>query len=295
MYKELVNISGLRMVEAAARLKSYSKAANELHVSQAAVSQQVRKLEAQLGCKLFYRSGRNMHVTQQGAVLRDAICLGFDSIVDGLKKIQCEPLSGELTITTTQSFASLVLVPRMWKFAIAFPDITLRILTSKDTEDLRQGNIDVAIRYGRVPYPEYHCEVLFDDPIVPLCSVEVAQQLDEYNPSSLKGCWLIDYAEKQYWPQWFKQVSISPDLSDCQVLQVNNIDVAMSAVLAGHGVCLGSAKQAAYHIEQGLLVQPYAAGLEPGAQYRLMYDTESPRGQRIAVFSNWLRGELACV
>ncbi|KZN35786.1 hypothetical protein N474_18040 [Pseudoalteromonas luteoviolacea CPMOR-2] len=293
MYKELVNISGLRMVEAAARLKSYSKAAQELHVTQAAVSQQIRKLEAQLGCKLFYRKGRSMHVTHQGAVLTDAICEGFDSIVDGLKKIQTEPLAGELTITTTQSFASLVLVPRMWKFAVAFPDITLRVLTSKDTEDLRQGKIDIAIRYGRTPYPEYHCEMLFDDPIVPLCSPTVAKQLDKNDPNSLKACWLIDYEAQQYWPQWFKRVSVNSDISDCQVLRVNNIDVAMSAVLAGHGVCLGSAKQAALHIEQGMLVQPYTEGLEPDAQYRLMYDAESPRLQRIEAFSNWLKGELS--
>ncbi|KZN34067.1 hypothetical protein N480_23035 [Pseudoalteromonas luteoviolacea S2607] len=293
MYKELVNVSGLRMVEAAARLKSYSKAAEELHVTQAAISQQIRKLEGQLGCKLFYRKGRSMHVTQQGAVLHEAICSGFNSIIEGLKKIQSEPLAGELTITTTQSFASLVLVPRMWKFALAYPDITLKVLTSKETEDLRLGKVDVAIRYGRTPYPEYHCEVLFDDPIVPLCSPSVAKQLDTHDPSSLKRCWLIDYAAKEYWPEWFERLSIDPDTSHCQILQVNNIDVAMSAVLAGHGVCLGSAKQAAHYIEQGMLVQPYAHGLEPGTQYRLMYDLESPRVLRIKAFNTWLRDELA--
>ncbi|KZN45462.1 LysR family transcriptional regulator [Pseudoalteromonas luteoviolacea] len=88
MYKELVNVSGLRMVEAAARLKSYSKAAEELHVTQAAISQQIRKLEGQLGCKLFYRKGRKMHVTQQGTVLHEAICMGFNSIIEGLKKFK---------------------------------------------------------------------------------------------------------------------------------------------------------------------------------------------------------------
>ncbi|MBQ4813247.1 hypothetical protein A7985_12930 [Pseudoalteromonas luteoviolacea] len=293
MYKELVNVSGFRMVEAAARLKSYSKAAEELHVTQAAISQQIRKLEGQLGCKLFYRKGRSMHVTRQGAVLNEAICTGFNCIVDGLKKIQYESLAGELTITTTQSFASLVLVPRMWKFAMTYPDITLKIVTSKETEDLRQGTIDVAIRYGRTPYPEYHCEILFDDPIVPLCSPSVAKQLDATDPGSLKRCWLIDYAAKEYWPQWFEHVSIAPDISHCQVLRVNNIDVAMSAVLAGHGVCLGSAKQAAHYIEQGMLVQPYSNGLEPGAQYRLMYDLASPRVLRIKTFSDWLQRELA--
>ncbi|MBQ4838108.1 MULTISPECIES: LysR substrate-binding domain-containing protein [Pseudoalteromonas] len=292
MYKELLNISGFRMIEAAARLQSYSKAAEELNVTQAAVSQQIRKIEAQIGCKLFYRQGRCMQLTYQGAVLTEAIQNGFELIVEGLKKIQYEPLPGKLTITTTQSFASLVLVPRMWKFSSAYPDIDLRIVTSKEVEDLRQGEIDIAIRYGYSEYPDYHCEVLINDPIVPLCSPAVADVLDPSRPASLKQSWLIDYSGISYWPKWFEHIGIDPDISACQVLQVNNIDVAMSAVLAGHGVCLGSAKQAAHYINEGMLVQPYEFGLMPGTQYRLMYDPQSPRLKRIELFSQWLHKEL---
>ena len=179
MDNRLRHLSGLRYFEVAARLSSYSKAAEELFVSQAAVSQKIRQLEEQLECKLFIRKGREMALTQEGRTLFQHVTDGFKQLVVGLNKIQSEPLQGVIVVRSPPSFASRWLLPRLWKFSVKHPEIPIKILTGCDTPNLKHGEIDVAIRQGEDLCVEQGLtlEVLFNEPLYPFCSPELSNSL----------------------------------------------------------------------------------------------------------------------
>ena len=125
MDNRLRHLSGLRYFEVAARLSNYSKAAEELFVTQAAVSQKIRQLEEQLGCKLFIRKGRAMTLTHEGHTLFRHVSDGFQEVLLGLNKIQSEPIQGLLVVRSPPSFASRWLLPRLWKFSVKHPEIPI--------------------------------------------------------------------------------------------------------------------------------------------------------------------------
>ncbi|NQZ07239.1 MAG: LysR family transcriptional regulator, partial [Algicola sp.] len=142
MDKRLKYLNALRCFESAARHQSYSKAADEQFVSQAAVSQQMRQLEEALGTKLFVRKGRQMRLTQSGSTLYQTTHKVFNALLKTFNDIQCEEVAGSLTVTSTQSFSSLWLMPRLYKFSIKHPDIKIRVIASNGFEDLQAGHID---------------------------------------------------------------------------------------------------------------------------------------------------------
>ena len=296
MYKELSHFSGLRCIEAAVRHQSYSKAADELNVSQAAVSQQIRLMEEQLETKLFYRQGRNMLPTTQGKKLAASLSQGFDVLAKGLRSIRSEPVQGTLTVTTTQSFASMVLMPRLWKFSLHNPGVVVRVLASAELENLQQGEVDIAIRYGFGEFPQFKQITIFEDKVYPLCSPQLAQDVDLTDMQNLQHCWLVNYTYYNFWQQWFEQAGLKFDTEHNaehnKWLEVSNMDMALSAVMAGHGIFLGSEKQARYYLEHGMLLKPYDIGLSPGVRYSMLYNEESPRIKRIQVFKDWLMTEL---
>ncbi|OHU86800.1 MULTISPECIES: LysR substrate-binding domain-containing protein [Pseudoalteromonas] len=288
MYKELNHFTALRYVEAAARHQSYSLAAQELYVTQAAVSQQIRLLESHLGRKLFYRQGRAMQPTSQGKQLAQALSDSFESIAASVKQISCEPLEGVLTVTTTQSFASMILIPNMWRFAQAYPHIAVRVLVSPAVEDIRHTEVDVAIRYGHSQFPGLEQEVILEEQLVPLCSPTFAQQAKLNDIANMAHCQLVYYTYNDYWQNWFNKAGISRCSDNSQWLEVSNMDFALGAVITGHGVCLGSPMQAKHYLEQGLLVQPFDISCEPSVRYSFLFNPDSPRRERISEFRNWL-------
>ena len=150
MDNRLKHLNALHSFEVAARHQSYSRAAEELFVSQAAISQQMRHLEQVLSTKLFVRNGRNMILTQSGKQLFTACQKGFNTIIDGLNSIQCEGIPGELTITSTQAFCSMWIMPRLYKFSQLHSEISIKIMGSNQVEDLSKKHIDVAIRFSTV-------------------------------------------------------------------------------------------------------------------------------------------------
>lgn len=132
----------------AARHESYSMAADELCITQAAINQQMRQLEQNLQVKLFRRSARRMLLTSQGQVLFEACRNGFGEIITGLNKVQEELLEGSLTVSTTQAFCALWLLPNLFKFFNQYPDININTLASNKIESLHNGKIDIAIRFS---------------------------------------------------------------------------------------------------------------------------------------------------
>ena len=295
MDNRLRHLSGLRYFEVAARLNSYSKAAEELFVSQAAVSQKIRQLEEQLGCKLFIRKGRVMALTQEGRTLFKHVSDGFEEVIVGLNKIQSEPLQGVLVVSSPPSFASRWLLPRLWKFSVKHPEIPIKVLTASDTPNLKHGEIDVAILQGEDLCVEegLSLEMLINEPIYPFCSPELANSLKFTSPEQLLKCWLIQFNSGCFpWEEWFKQANISTQGKAMQWMEVGTFDMGLTTVMAGHGVCLATDSLAGDFIERNLLVKPFNIGMTPGVQVNLCFDPSSPRKERVSVFTHWLHEEV---
>jgi LysR family glycine cleavage system transcriptional activator len=297
MDARLHHLAGLRYFEVAARLGSYSRAAEELFISQAAVSQKIRQLEDGLGCKLFVRDGREMRLTEQGKTLFKHVSQGLEQIVTGLNQIQSEPVDGLLCVSSTPSFASRWLLPRLWKFSVQYPNIPIRIITSCDAPNLKQGDADLAIWQGEELMPDstqsMHKEFLFEEAVYPFCSPHLADSLALSSPKQLLSCWLIHYESGGYpWQSWFKEAGLEMNKESVDWMEVSTFDHAMNAVMAGHGACLASDSLASDYVERGLLIKPFDIGMTPGIQFNLFYDEESPRRHRIQTFAHWLHGEL---
>ncbi|QIB64875.1 LysR substrate-binding domain-containing protein [Kineobactrum salinum] len=290
MVKILSHLGALRCVEAAARHQSYSRAADELHVSQAAVSQQIRQIEDVLGVKLFIRRGRNMVLTTRGAQLATQLSKGFQAIVEGVHQIQSEPVPGTLNVTTTQSLGTMLLMPNLWKFHQQHPQINVRVTVSSELEDLKHGEMDVAIRFGFSEQPGLCRQLLFEDPLVALCSPRLLEHVDLSDPRNLRECWLVDadYSPGRDWQTWLQLAEL--DFSDDEIkwLRVSNLDMALSAVMSGHGLFLGSLTLSKQLLAAGTLVKPFPYRIENGVRYCFLHDEHSSRVERIQIFKDWL-------
>lgn len=294
MDKRLRHLPLLRCFEAAARAGSYSRAADELAITQAAVSQQIRNLEEALGCKLFYREGRSMKLTKAGAILSMHTVEAFKTLSSGFDRLCAEPLDGTLTVTTAQSFSSLWLVPRLWKFSIEHPNIKVRIIASTQFEDLKHSDIDLAIRQADDVKTDVYQELLLVDQVYPVCSPQLVEDVDLTYPEQILQCWLVEAIDRDRfsWQYWFDAADINVDAEKLNWIEVTTWEMAINAVMAGHGMCIAAGCMTQDWIDKGLLVKPFDINIEPGVKYTLLYDQESPRLERIRAFAGWLKQEI---
>jgi LysR family glycine cleavage system transcriptional activator len=297
MDKRLRHIALLRCFDAAARHQSYSLAAQELSITQAAVSQQIRNLEEHLQVKLFSRQGRSMRLTKQGNTLSESVGKAFSELSLGFDRIQIEPESGVLTVTASPSFCSRWLVPRLWKFSVLHSNVQVRALASTQYEDVRYSDIDVAVRQGEMQVDNVHQETLFIDPVFPICSPRVFKEEQLTSPEKINQCWLVEAIgvgrSGFSWKDWFELAGVPVDPQCYNWMEVTTWEMGINAVLSGHGIFLTSGCMAQDLIESGALVKPFDIQIEPGLRFSLLYDEESPRIARIRAFSEWLKGELA--
>lgn len=284
----------MRCFEAAARHNSYSHAANELSISQAAVSQQVRNLEQGLGVKLFVRRGHSMLLTPQGKTLHEHVQRAFNDLLNGFDRIQIEPQSGVLIVSTTLSFASIWLVPRLWKFAEAHPGIKVKVMVSDELEDVRHSEIDVAIRQGDSTVDNVEQRLLFTDPVFPVCSPSQLERFPLSSPEAIECCNLLEANNpgRFSWEHWFAIVGAEYQPDKLSWIEPMSWEMAINSVVTGQGICLAPSILVKQQIDNGILVRPFKQQIEPGLRFTFIYDPESPRQQRIKLFYEWLKAEL---
>jgi LysR family transcriptional regulator, glycine cleavage system transcriptional activator len=169
-------LGALRVFESVATHLSFSEAAEALHVTPAAVSQQIKSLESYIQVPLFRRSGRHVELTEEGLELLPAVRSGLDKLESALHTIKQHGRGGPLQITLLTSFLQIWLLPRLRSFRRKHPDVELRFHTSRDLVDFSRSPVHVGIRFGRGNYPNLHCEKLLDDWIVPVGTPEMIQQ-----------------------------------------------------------------------------------------------------------------------
>lgn len=298
MDKRLKHLNALYSFESAARHQSYSKAAEELFVSQAAISQQMRLLEDNLSIKLFVRNGRNMQLTPQGQKLYVACQKGFNSIIQGINSVQCEGIDGELTITSTQAFCSLWLMPRLYKFSQLHPNINVKILGSNQVEDLQKKHIDLAIRFSTESNPSYEgqlrIEEFGEDYVYPICSPELVNNGTIASPEDLTKCRHISMANETLvtWRSWFDHAGVPYDFDNIKKTEVTSSDMAISAVISGHGVSLAVTAMFMPYIHSGQVVVPFNIRHPIKWKRFLVYSANTAKRARIKVFTEWLQEEM---
>ncbi|MEQ8284807.1 transcriptional regulator GcvA [Thalassospira sp.] len=293
-------LQSLRAFDAAARHLSFTRAAEELFVTQGAISQQVRQLEDYLGFKLFHRLPRQIHLTEEGVQLAHATSAGFSRISDEIERLMLVEETGVVTVSVLQSFAVKWLVPRLGHFREAYPDIDVRIHADDRMVDLRTEGIDLAVRFGNGKYPNLNCEMLMRDESFPVCSpAYLAAHPTLCEPSDIAGHQLlhdataiIDHPHAADWEFWLDGVGASGvDVS--RGLRFNSGDMVIQAALMGQGIGMARTSLAALDLKVGNLVRPFPQTVASNGAYYLVYPEEHLRRPRVQAFVNWLKNEVA--
>ncbi|WP_207485963.1 transcriptional regulator GcvA [Arenibaculum pallidiluteum] len=302
----LPSLNAVRAFEVVARHGSFSRAAEELHVTPAAVSHQIRALEATLGVALLRRTSRRVELTEAGRACYPAIRDGFEQLRAALNEVRAPAQRASLTVTSGPGFASKILAPRLHRFAERCPGIETRLSASWPYADLEAEGIDVAIRFGIPERVEaagsaLHVERLVEDSVLPLCSPELVRRAGLHAPGDLRRAPLIHDdslklvdPEAPDWRRWAREAGIGPGgLKLAGGVHFNHPDNALEAAADSAGVVLGRRVLAAADMARGRLVSPFGPELPSGLWFHLV----SPRSQadrpEVSTFRDWIRAELA--
>ncbi len=289
---QLPPLNAVRAFEAAARHLSVTRAANELHVTQAAVSHQIKGLEEWFGTPLFRRSGRGIRLTEAGqdffATARDALA----EIAVAARRIRSGEDSGVLTVSTTDSFASTWLVPRLRRFRETEPEVEVRLATSDRLVDLAQEDVDVCIRFGNGDWPTFHVEELFDEIVFPVCSPDLVETGPSLRaPADLKHHVLIHDDNIPDWENWLRAAGVADEVDYTRGPRYMRSNHVIQAALAGEGVALGRSTLVAADMAAGRLVQPFEFTLPGEFRFYFMCLEGAQERPKIAAFRNWLFDE----
>ncbi len=275
----------LRVFEAAARLTSFTRAAEELGMTQAAVSWRIRDLEQRLGRPLFTRGTRQVSLTSEGERLAVASTEAMSLLRRALMDMM-ETDHGILSITTLQTLATQWLAKRLGEFQLANPDLAVRVDTSPVLATLGSDGLDIGLRFGSGKWAGMECRFLLPALFSPLCSPAMAERLNLKQPSDLERAHLV--GDPDEWRAWFAAAkvldtgSVSPPrlVADNQAMEV-------AAAIGDQVVALGSPILYARELERGLLVQPFKQTVPLADGYWLCYPTGRRTVSKITRFRDW--------
>lgn len=288
MQRRSLPLSALRAFEAAARLGSFKAAAEELAVTPTAVSHQIRALEAGTGLVLFDRQVRKVTLTEAGAQLYPVLRDGFDTFEATLARLTQRRTRAQVSISATNAFTVKWLVPRMADFRRRHPDIDLQLQASDDLADLRSATVDIAIRYGRGPYPGLVTRTLFTDRFAPVANprLGVVSPDDLGRVPLVRFDWKRAQPENPTWERWFAVAGRQPPPLGGQ-LRFSDEGHAIQAAVAGHGIALVSLALVDEELKAGHLVRPFGPEID-GHTYRLAMSGERTPSGPVTAVADWL-------
>ena len=290
--KQMPPLTALTVFEAAARLLSFTKAAAELGVTQAAVSRQIHLLEEDFGFPLFVRLHRKVLLTDKGKALSNAASSAFNVIAETVADLRRGGASPGLTISATVAFSHFWLVPKISDFSLQHPDISLRIVTQDDMPDLERGEMDVAIRFGNGMWPDGHAEALFEDEIFPVCSPDFAQSAGRIEtPADLIVYPLISNdTDDPMWTGWNEWLSAFSVVVPRKILglRCSFYTEAIYAALNGQGIALGWKHLVQDLLEQKRLIRLTDVAIKPRGAYFAVVPTRWRGNEAVSLFREWL-------
>ena len=311
MSQRLPPLNALRTFEAVARLKSFTKAADELSVTRAAVSHQIKNLEDYIGFPLFERHTRSISLTSAGEVALPKLREGFNNISDAVHLMTSHQTNENINLWMAPSFASKWLVPRLHTFSLRYPDIDMQlnavpglIDTSEENnnyslEDLfRSEDVDVVIVFGSGDYPGFAVHKLFSVKAVPVCSPELLEDPDKplNAPEDLVHHTLLHdntpYKGRPQWNKWLKQEGIQ-GIDHERGLKFNHISLAIDSAIDGQGVLLSIEALARKDIEEGRLCVPFDISLPLEMSYYAIHPESADYNHHaVDSFIEWIMEEV---
>ncbi len=299
--RRLPPLSSLRAFEAAARHLSFKRAADELNVTPAAVSQQIKTLESYCGRPLFRRMARALELTEAGRAALAPLSDAFDLMAEAVGLMAPEEDSGLLTVSVPPSFGAKWLLPRLDKFNVAYPDFDLRLDATDRLADFLADGVDVAVRYGRGDYPGLEARLMMDETTFPVCSPSLydgAQPIrkpeDLLRHTLLHVEWQMLGETAPSWEMWLSAAGVT-GANLARGPRFTAETMAVQAAIAGQGVALAEGAIVADDLAQGRLVRPFPPieRERSNFSYYIVYPPRNVRNPKVRAFIDWAMAEVA--
>lgn len=293
MSRRLPPLNALKSFEAAARHESFTRAAAELFVTQGAVSQQVKSLEAELGCKLFNRERQRLVITEAGRdyliVIRDAL----DRIALGTERLLQRQSAGVLTVSTSPDFAAKWLVHRLGRFAEAHPGIDLRVSATLHHVDFAREDVDVAVRHGDGSWPGLEVTRLCSEQLFAVCSPKLLTGRPRIaKPADVLKFPLLHLDDRKAWARWLALAGVAPP-DKLHGPMLSSASMVIDAAVDGQGVALARSTLAAWDLLSRRIVRPFDVHWRPARTYWIVGPRATAALPKIARFRDWLLAEAA--
>ena len=291
MAVKLPSLNGLKVFECAARHMSFTKAAAELNVTQTAVSHQVRRLEDELGIRLFHRFKERLELTASGQTYLQGVSLAFDQLRFSTEQLLEGCNNTTLNISTLATFAAKWLVPRLGSFRLEYPEIDIRLSASTDLVDFVVGGTDAAIRYGSGEWKGLRADWLMADEIFPVCSPKLLTgnhpltSLDNLAHHTLLQ---VSGVTSDDWSIWLEAAGLPANLTGGARLTFDLALMAVQAAVDGHGVCMGRRAYVEDDLRAGRLIAPFGQSVRTDRAFYLVSPPDLANCSKVVALRNWL-------
>jgi LysR family transcriptional regulator, glycine cleavage system transcriptional activator len=288
--KRFPPLTTLPVLEAAARLQSFSAAAAELNVTHGAVSHQIRSLEEHLGVALFARVSRRVELTAEGAMLAEAVRAALAKVSEAVEALNPAARAHKLSISVLPSFGSRWLMSRLGRFLQANPQYEISVEASPRKANLTTDGFDVAIRFGQPPWPGLHHEHLADDTYFPVCSPKFRRGKLPTKPAQLSGLPLFR-SDHENWDIWLAAagIEIKPNYIG---VDYNDATLSLQRAIAGEGIAMTRRSLVGDDIANGNLVKLFNFEAPSSYGYNLVCLPQYATSAKVRIFRDWLVAEI---
>jgi LysR family glycine cleavage system transcriptional activator len=287
--RKLPPLNAIRAFEATGRLGGVQRASEELHVTHGAISRHVKQLEEWLSLTLFDRSQRTLVLNTAGETYLKSIGSALDMIQHGTDNLKQYENSNSLRISTTHSFSTKWLMPKLPDFSAKHPDIEVWLSIEQHLTDFTKSNIDIGLRMGSGPWPDLNCIALMTDQLIPVCSLQLLEQgpaIDK--PEDITNHTLLhDQDPNIQWNRWFKHFDIKTN-KPLQGPRFSSSDILLNAAMSGQGIALVNAALAEKDISEGRLVQAIPQHLDLGNYYWMVTKLDIELNEKSKKFMSWI-------
>jgi len=287
-FKKLPSLNFLNTFETVARHLSFTNAAKELYLTQAAVSHQIRSLEDQIGVELFHRGSRKIILTKEGEKLLPSVVSGLQGISDSLDNIRNYDFEDNLVVGVGSSFSANWLVHRLGGFYQRYPDINLHLKISNNDPNFSNEGTDLAVVWGKGDWKGVISEKLMVVEFTPVCSPELLNNSNSLKtPEDLIQFPLLDDSDYEFWQEWLEKAGISGKKFKRRLV-IRDSNVLIRSALDGHGVALCAVGIVQEYLDSGELIRPFDISITGSGFYYLIYPEKSTRKPMVILFKNWL-------
>jgi LysR family glycine cleavage system transcriptional activator len=286
MARRLPPLSSLRPFEAAARLESFSRAADELHLTHGAISRQVRALEEHVGTQLFTRHGKRVTLTASGRAFADRVRTALHEITLAAEAVGHR--GNRLTVSVLPSFASRWLMPRLMRFMEKHPELEVSVVATTALANFTTDEVDVGIRFGRGPYPPLVSEPFLEDEWFPVASPKLKTPK---HPRDLLQMRLIR-EDRDNWDEWFVAAGVKLDKPLAGGPYFNDSTYSIQAATRNEGIALARSSIIGEDLERGTLKRLFRLGVRTNERYWFVSPRELAATAKVRAFRDWVKSEL---